>query len=52
MQVQQLHPKGGELIFDEARASGELCEMARQGNVGLLNLDFGCKVDAVHGLRS
>ena len=28
-----LRANGGELLFDEAHASGELCEFARQGDV-------------------
>ena len=54
LQVSQLlHRSGGELGFDEAKASGELCELARKGDLERLKmlLDFGAKVDAVDCTR-
>ena len=45
LQVSQLlHDHGGELKFDEAQESIELCEMARQGNIERLKmlLNYGC----------
>ena len=43
-----LRGRGGELGYDEATASGELCEMARQGRVDMLRtlLICGASVNA------
>ena len=43
-----LREHGGQLGFDEATASGELCELARQGSLDLLKvmLTSGAPVNA------
>ena len=43
-----LREKGGELLWDEARASGELCELARAGDLERVSLllECGCQVNA------
>ena len=43
-----LRSKGGELLYDEAKASGDLCEFARQGDVKSVQmlLSSGCSANA------
>ena len=39
-----LNNAGGELGYDEVQASGELCELARQGSLDLLKVMLSCGV--------
>ena len=43
-----LRSRGGELGYDEVTASGELCELAKNGSLELLKvlLDCGCPINA------
>ncbi len=43
-----LRSKGGELLYSEIKASGDLCEFARQGDVKSVKmlLSSGCSADA------
>ena len=43
-----LRSRGGELMYDEVKASGELCELARAGDVKSVKmlLDGGCAVNS------
>ena len=41
-----LRSKGGELLYDEIRASGELCKYARNGDVKSVKMLLDCGVDA------
>ena len=43
-----LHKTGGELGYSEVEASGELCELAKQGSLDLLKVlvQCGCPVNA------
>ena len=40
-----IRSKGGELCFDEAKASGDLCEAARQGDVKTVEMLLACGLD-------
>ena len=43
-----LHQSGSTLGYSEVEASGELCELAKQGSLDLLKilLDMGCPINA------
>ena len=40
-----IYKRDGDIGFDEARAAGELCELARKGDLERLKVMLGCGCD-------